>query len=70
MPWYMNPASSRKVVNRIASRYSRASLQELGSALDLVTQRLWSKQEFFCDNFRRHQEMADLQISGKQYNGL
>lgn len=50
MPWYMNPSSTRRVVNRIALHYSRLSIQEQAAALDHVTQRLWHKQEFFHEN--------------------
>lgn len=45
MPWYKNPATVCKVVNRIASRYDRASLQNLRDALDYVTESIWRKQE-------------------------
>ncbi|MDD2734850.1 MAG: hypothetical protein PHF56_12985 [Desulfuromonadaceae bacterium] len=44
MPWYTNPAITRKVLHRIANRYARASLQELNSTLDKATQMLWNKQ--------------------------
>ena len=47
MPWYMNPISTRKVINRIASRHSRDSLTELQHILDHATQLLWNKQEFY-----------------------
>jgi hypothetical protein len=49
MPWYMNPIITCKVLNRIASRNSQASLKELGSLLDFMTQTLWSKQERFLE---------------------
>jgi len=47
MPWYMNPTSTCKVLNRIASRHARASLQDLQTVLDLATQRLWHKQAYY-----------------------
>lgn len=44
MPWYTNPAITRKVLHRIASRHARASLQELNTTLEKATQMLWNKQ--------------------------
>lgn len=49
MPWYMNPVITCKVLNRIASRHSHDSLQELGMLLDYTTQTLWNKQERFLE---------------------
>jgi hypothetical protein len=49
MPWYMNPVMTRKVLNRIANRYPKASLQDLDALLDYTTQTLWSKQERFLE---------------------
>jgi hypothetical protein len=48
MPWYINPAITCKVLNRIANRYPCANLHELKTTLDHATQLLWSKQENFC----------------------
>jgi hypothetical protein len=45
MPWYNNPVITRKVLNRIANRHPRATIQDLNVALDYVTQMIWSKQE-------------------------
>ncbi|HEX9024588.1 MAG TPA: hypothetical protein VF799_12190 [Geobacteraceae bacterium] len=45
MPWYMNPVTTCKVLNRIASRNAQASLRELTAVLDRATEKLWSKQE-------------------------
>lgn len=56
MPWYMNQISTRKVINRIADRYSRASLQDLQNVLDRTTQCLWNKQEFYIKKIQRNRE--------------
>lgn len=53
MPWYMNPTFTCKVLNRIANRYSRASLQDLQTALDQATQNLWNKQEYYYEKLQR-----------------
>jgi len=45
MPWYMNPVTTCKVLNRIANRSARVSLRELTVLLDQTTDKLWSKQE-------------------------
>ncbi len=58
MPWYINPTATRKVVNRIAARYSQASLQDLQSALDRATQSLWKKQEFYYKHIEQGREAA------------
>jgi hypothetical protein len=58
MPWYMNQISTRKVINRIAARYSHASLQDLQNVLDRTTQCLWNKQEFYNKKIRRNGEAA------------
>ncbi len=50
MPWYNNPVITRRVLNRIANRYPRATLQDLNSTLDYVTQLIWSKQERYFEN--------------------
>jgi len=50
MPWYNNPVITRKVLNRIANRHPRTSLQDLTTALDYATQMIWSKQEHYCKN--------------------
>lgn len=47
MPWYMNPATTCKVLHRIANRHARASLRELAVLLDQATEKLWSKQEYY-----------------------
>jgi len=47
MPWYMNPSSTCKVLNRIANRHTRAELRELRQVLDHVTEKIWAKQECY-----------------------
>lgn len=54
MPWYMNPKSTCKVINRIANRYSQASLQELRTVLDRATQNLWNKQEYYYEKIQHN----------------
>ncbi len=58
MPWYINPISTRKVINRIADRYSRGSLQDLQSVLDRATQSLWTKQECYYKKIQRKEEVT------------
>jgi hypothetical protein len=45
----MNPILTRKVLNRIANRHTKDSLQDLDTLLDYTTQTLWSKQERFLE---------------------
>jgi len=45
MPWYNNPVITRRVLNRIANRHPRATIQDLNRTLDYVTQMIWNKQE-------------------------
>lgn len=45
MPWYTNPALTSKVLNRIATRYELAELQELNIVLDNAVALILSKQE-------------------------
>lgn len=52
MPWYMNPKTTCRVMNRIASRYSHAPLKDVQAVLDLATQRLWHKQEYYYEKSR------------------
>lgn len=49
MPWYNNPVITRKVLNRIANRYPRATRQDLAAVLDYATQLIWSKQEQYVE---------------------
>lgn len=50
MPWYNNPAITSRVLNRIANRHPRTTLQDLNAALDYVTQMIWNKQEHYLKN--------------------
>jgi hypothetical protein len=45
MPWYTNHIITCKVLNRIARRYERSSLQHFRSVLDYATESIWKKQE-------------------------
>ena len=47
MPWYMYPIITCRVLNRIANRHPRASIQDLSNLLDNATQLLWRKQEHY-----------------------
>lgn len=38
MPWYMNPAKTCGLLNRIASRFPAQQKQELRSTLDQITE--------------------------------
>jgi arsenate reductase-like glutaredoxin family protein len=51
MPWYTNHIITCKVLNRIANRYDRSSLQDLHSHLDKVTELLWRKQEQYFKKY-------------------
>jgi hypothetical protein len=50
MPWYTNPVLTCRVLNRIANRYPRATIQDLKTTLDHATQSLWSKQEHYYNS--------------------
>ena len=58
MPWYNNPVITRKVLNRIANRHPRTTIQDLNVALDYVTQMIWSKQENYIKNEERLPRMT------------
>lgn len=47
MPWYMFPTRTCQVMNRLARKYSSASLEDLRQALDNATELLWHKVENF-----------------------
>jgi hypothetical protein len=47
MPWYTNHIITCKVLNRIARRCERSSLQHLRSVLDYATESIWRKQELY-----------------------
>lgn len=50
MPWYINPVITCNVLNRIANRHPRTTLQDLNKTLEHATQLLWSKQERYYKN--------------------
>jgi hypothetical protein len=50
MPWYTNPATTCKVLNRIADRHPHATLTDLKTALDNATDLIWNKREQFYNN--------------------
>lgn len=52
MPWYMNPVETCKVLNRIANRHQRTTLQDLKAVLDQATQLIWEKQENYYQSRR------------------
>jgi hypothetical protein len=47
MPWYNNPLTTIKVLNKIANRYTTSSLQDLKSVLDNVTEQVRRKQDSY-----------------------
>ncbi len=53
MPWYTNHRITCKVLNRIANRYSRSSLQDLKSVLDHATETIWRKQEHYYNSLQQ-----------------
>jgi hypothetical protein len=57
MPWYNDPVITCKVLNRIASRYERTSLQNLKLVLDYATELIWKKQELYCSDASNKREM-------------
>lgn len=44
MPWYKNPLTTCKVLDKIARRYENSSLQQLRNVIDSVTELIWEKQ--------------------------
>jgi len=47
MPWYKNPLTTCKVLDRIARRYESSSLQQLRDVIDYVTELIWTKQDHY-----------------------
>ncbi len=47
MPWYKNPVTTCKVLDRIARRYEHLALPDLKSLLDDVTGMIWVKLEHY-----------------------
>jgi hypothetical protein len=52
MPWYTNPVMISKVLNKIARRYERSSLQDLKLVLDCATETIWRKRELYYEDFQ------------------
>lgn len=55
MPWYCNPTTTCKVMNRIASRYPYATITDLNIILGSASQILWDKQ----DRYYRRSRLED-----------
>jgi hypothetical protein len=53
MPWYTNPVLTCKVLNRIANRYERSSLQNLKFVLDYATETIWKKQKDYYETYQQ-----------------
>ena len=49
MPWYMYPAITCRVLNRLANRNQHAALREVHTLLDHATQKIWHKQEHYYE---------------------
>ncbi|MDD2736802.1 MAG: hypothetical protein PHF56_22945 [Desulfuromonadaceae bacterium] len=47
MPWYFNPVTTCKALNKIACHYETSALQDLRSALDHATELIRRKQEHY-----------------------
>ncbi|MDD2899536.1 MAG: hypothetical protein PHI31_12580 [Desulfuromonadaceae bacterium] len=52
MPWYTNPDTTCKVLNKIASRYEQNELQDLKDVLDEASSLIWKKQEQYNEEHR------------------
>ena len=52
MPWYTNPVTTCKVLNRIANRFDHSSLNNLRSVMDYATESIWRKQEHYYETAR------------------
>lgn len=50
MPWYFNPITTCKALNKIANRYESSALQDLRSVLDHATELIWRKQEHYHES--------------------
>ena len=53
MPWYTNPVTTCKVLDRIATRHERTALQDLKSVLDNAIASILKKQEHYYEGCRR-----------------
>lgn len=66
MPWYTNPATTCKVLNRIANRCQSMAREEISSVLDNVTALIWKKQEHYTGK----QPKTGGNVSGRPEIGL
>jgi hypothetical protein len=58
MPWYTNHIKTCKVLNRIARRCERSSLQDLRTVLDYATESIWKKQEHYYNTIGKKIDMS------------
>lgn len=57
-PWYLNPATIRKVLDRIANQHACVPLRDLNELLGQAADRLWSKQEKYYTKDRHGHSVA------------
>jgi len=57
MPWFNNPVTTCKVLNKIASRYDQSSLETLKVVLDNATELIWRKQEHYIETANDDREL-------------
>ena len=53
MPWYTNPVTTCKVLDRITTRHERTALQDLKSVLDNAIASILKKQEHYYEGCLR-----------------
>ncbi|NTW98554.1 MAG: hypothetical protein HGB35_01175 [Geobacteraceae bacterium] len=56
MPWYTDPVTTCKVLDKIATRYERIELYDLKSVLDSAVALLLKKQEQYLESTQRQTE--------------
>jgi len=59
MPWYTDHIRTCKVLNRIASRFERSSVDELRSVIDNATEIIWRKQELYYNTAGNKYDMGN-----------
>ena len=64
MPWYMYPAITCRVLNRIANRNPHASLREIHTMLDCATQSIWNKQERYYETVLKNPSVVQGYAAG------
>jgi hypothetical protein len=57
MPWYTNHVRTCMVLNRLARRYERSSLQDIRSVLDYATEIIWKKKEQYYNDTSNKNDM-------------